>query len=106
MVTYTTVTAADITFLWVVLLTFKTTTGFNKKRYFAALPFIEAVCKPETIVDWVHGHTDVLKSGLNTVPAPARVARFASPVESDSSFVRGRGPGGETPYRREDGGRA
>jgi hypothetical protein len=85
MVTYTTVTAADITFLWVVLLSFTTTTGFNKKRYFAALPFIEAVCKPEKIVDWVHGHTDVLKSGLNMVPAPARAARVASPVASDSS---------------------
>ncbi len=68
-----------------ILLSFTTDTGFNKKRYFAALPFIEAVYKPENIVDLVHGHTDVLKPGVNTVPASARAARVTSPVASDSS---------------------
>jgi hypothetical protein len=85
MVTYTTITPADITFLWIVLLSFTTDNGFNKKRYFDALPFIMAVCEAEKIVDWVHGSTDVLKPEVLTVSAPPRAARVAAAAASDSS---------------------
>jgi hypothetical protein len=41
-VTYTTGTAAAISFMWVFLLSFTTDNGFIKKQYFLALPFIKS----------------------------------------------------------------
>jgi hypothetical protein len=58
---------------------------FNKKQYLLALPFFKAVYEPVNIVDLVHGRTDVLKPGVNTVPAPARAASLVESSGSNSS---------------------
>ncbi len=38
--------------MWVVLLSFTTGKGFNRKKYFDALPFIEAVYNQKTSWIW------------------------------------------------------
>jgi hypothetical protein len=74
LVNYASVTTSDIAFLWMLLIAFSTGTPWSGKRFSEAKEFIDAVCKPKNIVDWVHGHTELFKPVGNMVPAPARAA--------------------------------
>ena len=53
LVNYGGVTTSDIAFLWVLLIAFSTGTAWSGKRYPKAKELIDAVCKPNNIVDWV-----------------------------------------------------
>jgi hypothetical protein len=57
LVNYASVTTSDIAFLWVLLLSFVTGIVWSGKRYKEAKDFIDAVCKPKNIVDWVAART-------------------------------------------------
>ena len=85
LVNYGTVTTSDIAFLWVLLIAFTTGEKWSEKRYSEAKEFINAVCKPQNIVDWVHGHAELLKTVVNMVPAPARAASPDSSADGSSS---------------------
>jgi hypothetical protein len=84
LVSYTSVTTSDIAFTWVLLLSFAAGITWSGTRYSWAKVFIHAVYKPKNIVDWVLGHTEVLKPVVN-VPAPARAASHDSSEEGSSS---------------------
>ena len=85
MVSYTSVGSTDIAYMWMVLLSLVNGPGFNsRKRYNKALEYIEAVFKPEHILD-VHGHTEVLKPEPVVLPAAAATASTSSSEGSSSS---------------------
>jgi hypothetical protein len=85
LVDYGTATTSDIAFLWVLLIAFTTNEKWSDKRYSEAKAFINAVCKPQNIVEWVHGHAELLKAVVTMVPAPARAASPDSSADGSSS---------------------
>ena len=85
LVDYASVTTSDIAFLWVLLIAFSNGETWSEKRYSEAKEFIDAVCKPKNIVDWVHGHAELFKTVGNMVPAPARAASHDSSADGSSS---------------------
>ena len=85
LVTYESVTTSDIAFLWVLLIHFSNGETWSGKRYSEAKEYIDAVCKPKNIVDWVHGHAELFKTVGNMVPAPARAASDDSSADGSSS---------------------
>ncbi len=44
-----------------ILINLATGITWSEQRYMDAKEFIDAVCKPKNIVDWVHGQTELLK---------------------------------------------
>ena len=85
LVDYASVTTSDIAFLWVLLIAFSTGEKWSGKRYSEAKEFIDAVCKPKNIVDWVHGHAELFRTVGKMVPAPVRGASHDSSADGSSS---------------------